>query len=376
MAWTASNLSVLVHSTTWTMFFVASVFLGLRVYSRVRNSGVGLKADDWVLIAGWVFLMLASANASWLMSIFLHRGNLTKITLARTHHNLQSVALGLTKTSFGITLVRLMPGGWEAKLIWGLIITMNLQFAVHIIATWQAICGAPDQAHIGGDRCWRLDQSVTFTIFSALYSATCDLILALLPWKMIFNLQMKRSERISIAVALSMGVLAGVTGIMKAVQGRMLIDVRSPDYLYNQAIYWIWSMAEPNVTIISASIPVLRGFVRSVRKRSESSPGAGAYVKTGDTSGRFYNRSTITAARAEPSDQDAASDSSILARSPDPSASGGGITWTTEVTVKHEPRPETGQDGGVLLGSKGPGTVAAIEMGPIGHPGKPASRTD
>ncbi|TQN65309.1 Satratoxin biosynthesis SC1 cluster protein 4, partial [Colletotrichum shisoi] len=368
MAWTAGNLSVLVHSTTWTMFFVASVFLGLRVYSRVRSSGVGLKADDWVLMAGWVFLMLASANASWLMSIFLIRGNLTKITLARTHHNLQSIALGLTKTSFGITLVRLMPGGWEAKLIWGLVITMNLQFAVHIIATWQAICGAPDQAHIGGDSCWRLDQSVTFTLFSALYSATCDIILALLPWRMIFNLQMKKSERISIAVALSMGVLAGVTGIMKAVYGHELTDVASPAYLYNQAIYWIWSMAEPNVTIISASIPVLRGFVRSVRKRSESSPGAGAYVKTGDTSGRFCNRSTITAARAEPKDQDAASDSSILARSPDPSASGGGITWTTEVTVMHEPRPETGQDGGVLVGSRGPGAVAAIEMGPVGHP--------
>lgn len=46
---------------------------------------------------------------------------------------------------------------------------------------------------------------------------------------MIFNLQMKQSERISVAVALSMGVLAGVTGIMKAVQGYMLINVRSPD---------------------------------------------------------------------------------------------------------------------------------------------------
>lgn len=61
------------------------------------------------------------------------------------------------------------------------------------------------------------------------YSAACDFILALLPWKMIFNLQMKRSERISVAIALSMGVLAGVTGIMKAVTGYMLMDVRNPD---------------------------------------------------------------------------------------------------------------------------------------------------
>lgn len=116
-------------------------------------------------------MLLASGHVSWLMTVFLVPRNLTKITLARVHHNLQSVALGLTKTSFGITLLRLMPGGWEAKLIWGLIITMNLQFAVHIIATWQAICGAQDQWHIGGDRCWRLDQSVTFSVFSACKSS-------------------------------------------------------------------------------------------------------------------------------------------------------------------------------------------------------------
>lgn len=62
-----------------------------------------------------------------------------------------------------------------------------------------------------------------------MYSAICDFILALLPWKMIFNLQMKRSERISIALALSMGVVAGVTGVMKAYQGYLLLGVRNPD---------------------------------------------------------------------------------------------------------------------------------------------------
>ncbi|KAG7071387.1 Integral membrane protein [Colletotrichum scovillei] len=366
MTWANSDLSVLVHATTWVMLFLSTVFLALRVYSRLRNTGIGLQADDWVLVAGWFFLLLASANVSWLMAVFLIRGNLLKITIARTHHNLQSVALGLTKTSFGITLFRLMPGGWEAKLIWGVIITMNLQFAIHIIAIWQAICGAPDLGHIGGDRCWRLDQSVAFTVFSALYSAICDIVLALLPWKMIFNLQMKQSERISVAVALSMGILAGVTGVMKAVQGYMLINVRSPDYLYNQAVYWIWSMAEPNVTIISASIPVLRGFVRQVRKRTESSPGAGAYIKTGDTSGRFYNRSTVTATRAEPRDQDASSDSSILVSGQQGSNASerGGITWTTEVSVEYAPRPQTGHHNGSMKKDISK-SVGEFEMEPI-----------
>ncbi|RSL44541.1 hypothetical protein CEP54_014637 [Fusarium duplospermum] len=208
MAHDRDDLSVLVHATTWAQLFVSTIFMGLRGYSQLRKVGVGLQADDWILLAGWTFLLLASACLSWLMVVFLIPGSLTKITVARTHHNLKSLALGLTKTSFGITLLRLMPGGWEAKLIWGLIISMNLQFAVHMTATQQAICGAPDQGHIGGDNCWKLSQSVTFTVFSA-------------------------------PLALSMGVLAGITGVMKAVQGYILIDVRSPDYLNTQAVYWI-----------------------------------------------------------------------------------------------------------------------------------------
>ncbi|KAL2757271.1 hypothetical protein ACRALDRAFT_1067902 [Sodiomyces alcalophilus JCM 7366] len=365
MAWTPSQLSVLVHAATWALFFVSTVFLTLRLYSRLRHVNVGLQVDDWVLIAGWLFVLLASANMSWLMVTFLVPGSMLKITLARVHHNFQSIALGVTKTSFGITLLRLMPGGWEAKVIWVLLVTMNLQFAVHIIATWQAICGAEDQGHIGGDSCWHLQQSVTFTVFSAVYSAACDFILALLPWKMIFNLQMKRSERISVAIALSMGVLAGVTGIMKAITGYMLMDVRNPNYLYNQAVYWIWSQAEPNVTIVSASIPVLRGFVRTVRNRTGSSPGTGGYLKTGTSNSRFYNRSAVTAGRSVAKDIDGASDSSILGRSPqdaDNGSGGGGITWTTEVSIQYENRPRTsdGPSKGAAPGSNE--TVYEYEM--------------
>ncbi|GKT52824.1 integral membrane protein [Colletotrichum tofieldiae] len=94
-----------------------------------------------------------------------------------------------------------------------------------------------------------------------------------------------------------MGVLVGVAGIMKAVQGYMLINVRSPDFC------WIWSMAETNVAIISASIPVLRGFVRNVRKGTESSPGVDVYRKTGGTSGSFYDRNIATVSKTESQDQ-------------------------------------------------------------------------
>lgn len=45
---------------------------------------------------------------------------------------------------------------------------------------------------------------------------------------MIFNLQMKKSERIAVAISLSMGIVAGVTGILKAYQADLLDDFSKP----------------------------------------------------------------------------------------------------------------------------------------------------
>ena len=39
------------------------------------------------------------------------------------------------------------------------------------------------------------------------YSAGTEFALALLPWKVIWNLQMKRKEKVGVAIAMSMGIL-------------------------------------------------------------------------------------------------------------------------------------------------------------------------
>jgi len=39
------------------------------------------------------------------------------------------------------------------------------------------------------------------------YSGIMDFVLALLPWKVIWKLQMKRKEKVGVALAMSMGVL-------------------------------------------------------------------------------------------------------------------------------------------------------------------------
>lgn len=92
-------------------------------------------------------------------------------------------------------------------------------------------------------------------------------------------------------------------------------------------------MAEPNVTIISASIPVLRGFVRNVRKGTTSgSHPAGAYIRTGDNSHKIYGARSTNRTRSDGHNADGESDTSILRHSDGVEP---GITRRTEIKVEY-----------------------------------------
>ena len=49
------------------------------------------------------------------------------------------------------------------------------------------------------------------------YSAFVDFCLAILPWKILWTLQMKRHEKIGAAVGMSLGLVAGAIGVAKVV---------------------------------------------------------------------------------------------------------------------------------------------------------------
>lgn len=105
----------------------------------------------------------------------------------------------------------------------------------------------------------------------------------------------------------------------------------------------VWAMAEPNVTIIAACIPVLRVLFRHIRSTREAEyPSSGAYIRS-DTLSKFRNqdiqggRSRITRNQDERDDGD--SDRSMLPQ---------GIIRTTEVTVDYDKR--SGNNGSSISG--------------------------
>lgn len=118
-----------------------------------------------------------------------------------------------------------------------------------------------------------------------------DVVLALLPWKVIWPLNMKRNEKIGVLIAMSMGLFAAATAFVKITQiprmksgdiCKSLFSLRCPrpswkpavtdSALVDGVVLVIWSAAESSVTIMAASVPVLRSLLKNSKSTKPKPP--------------------------------------------------------------------------------------------------------
>ena len=158
-----------------------------------------------------------------------------------------------SKTSFGITLL-LITDGWIKKLTWFCIISMNLAMFFSAFLPWVTCTPIRKtwDLSVQGGSCWDGRVIVYYDIFSAAYSALMDFTLAFLPWQFLWKLQMKRSEKIGVGIALSMGVLAGATAIIKTSKlPRMLstdFGKASLDVILSGGRLWLTDIKQPTAS--------------------------------------------------------------------------------------------------------------------------------
>ncbi|XPS96929.1 hypothetical protein M3J09_006176 [Ascochyta lentis] len=256
----------LIAGVTWWLTFLCGGFLALRIYAKLSRRQ-GLWWDDHILIASWVLLLVEAILTQ--MGQLLGFG---KRTVDIDPNNLLAIALytsigasiscfasTFSKISFGVTLLRLTSGPvrW---FVWFCIVTLFLIMLPSAFITWiQCTPTAKAWNPTLEGTCWDATITVNYGIFNAAWCAAADFALALLPWTLIWGLQMRLREKIGVGIAMSMGVLAGVCAIVKGVY---LIQLRQGDFSYNGKDVTIWTAVETAVAIIGASIPVLRVFFR------------------------------------------------------------------------------------------------------------------
>ncbi|KAH8898213.1 hypothetical protein GQ53DRAFT_817506 [Thozetella sp. PMI_491] len=258
--------------STWLLTALATVFLGVRVWCKLKSRRL-LWWDDYVLILSWVSLVVSVilVHLSVVMGLGKHVydvpvGNLSYISLLGDVTGTFSILAAVwSKTSFALTLLRLMHGEMR-YFLWFLMITVNIAMYLNAIFLWLRCMPVTKtwNPYVEGT-CWAPEVYPIFGMCAAGYSAILDFILAMLPWKIIWGLQMRTREKFGVALAMSMGVFAGATAVIKTTA---IPTLASGDFTYFSSGLIIWGTAESSVTIMAASIPVLRVLFRDIKSIS------------------------------------------------------------------------------------------------------------
>ncbi|KAK7976875.1 hypothetical protein PG989_015338 [Apiospora arundinis] len=299
----ADDRGPLINGVSWTLAAFSGVVLGLRVYAKLSRHR-GLWWDDYIALFSWliqlVCVILISVNISHgfgkhATELKLSYPEVVQMSLrGAINGTMLILAAAWSKTSFAVTLLRMTKGGLKWTIII-VMVTMNAFMIASTVVNYFS-CNPPIKTidPMTPGVCWDESIHVGIDVAAAGYSAACDLFFALVPWLVLVNLQMKFKEKIGVGIAMSLGVFAAGTGIVKTVK---LDNLRNEDFSYNGGDLQIWSVVEISMTLIAASIPVLRPFLR------DAISSAGRYVSADASAYRNdpYGRSrSNTGGRQEP----------------------------------------------------------------------------
>ncbi|SPO06361.1 related to integral membrane protein pth11 [Cephalotrichum gorgonifer] len=163
--------------------------------------------------------------------------------------------IATSKGAVAAFLLRIVRRRWHCLFIWAVVVSTCL------IVTWCTIaifiqCTPVEKVwnfEVPG-KCW-LDFS-TIGLATSAYAVAVDFILALAPAFILWDLNMKRKDKFLAIFGLALGVFAGVCGILRTTA---LTTLRSyNEYIFDTVDMLIYSGTENFVSIICASIPVLR----------------------------------------------------------------------------------------------------------------------
>ncbi|RGP79539.1 integral membrane pth11 [Fusarium longipes] len=280
-----------IRTVTWLSVFLPFVLVSLRIYTRLFIRKVfGL--DDWVIVLSLVSslpprhptqtdnrqkIILIVYGAIIEAAVKLGLGRHLQWLLTAAPENavplaflgqicqpfvVMSCALG--KTSFSISLMRLAVQPFMHRFLWFIVISM---LTLHILISIIVFVRCKDPRTTWNpaivSECWAPE------VYLGLMYFIGDFILALLPWAMLWNLNMKNKEKFGVAFAMSLGVFAGAIAVVKCT--KLKANATSVDPTFDIGGLLLTAGAENALIIIAACLPTLRPILRKVFPSSAKS---------------------------------------------------------------------------------------------------------
>uniref|UniRef100_A0A1Y1M768 Rhodopsin domain-containing protein n=2 Tax=Photinus pyralis TaxID=7054 RepID=A0A1Y1M768_PHOPY len=256
----------------WVAAGLPTLFVLMRCYTRIclrRVFGV----DDSFMVAAVILLIAYAA----VLTVAADKGLGRHLEyVAQNPEDAMDVALlsfvsqplvimscAFGKTSFALTLIRVAAQHWVMVLLWFIIISMNI---LHMLISIFVFARCEDPRHLWNpsipSNCWSAKAFDDLSLFIGSYSAATDFILALLPWVILWKLQMKRREKFGVAVAMSLGIFAGSIAIIKIQY--LVANTDGKDITYSLASLLGWAGVENGVILLGACVPTLRPLLKKI----------------------------------------------------------------------------------------------------------------
>ncbi|KAI6495936.1 hypothetical protein MCOR13_007104 [Pyricularia oryzae] len=210
-----ANNGLKTNIAIWCLFVLATVFLLLRLYSKGRRPRRGFWWDDYVLVFAWtcqlasvVQISVMIANGFGMPGKYLDAKQTYRVGLGGlVAGTMMILATTGSKTSFILTLVRISTGPQLTAALCVAAVSMNLCHIATILLQWLQ-CQPLEKAwhRLPAGTCLPSRVNLGMAMASTAYSGVIDLSLAIASWFVVSSLQIRKTERIGIALVMSMGV--------------------------------------------------------------------------------------------------------------------------------------------------------------------------
>ncbi|EPE02434.1 hypothetical protein F503_00702 [Ophiostoma piceae UAMH 11346] len=255
----------------WVITALVVTLVALRLYTRVcivRFVG----AEDYLYAVTGLFFIVFTVT----IQVAVHYGlgrSFWSLTLASSSNAIfwtyvaNSFAItgnAMAKLTMALFLLRVVQLRWHKIALWFLVIVTTTTSAALTVMLWNQSTPSKhswDPFRTPGT--WNLKIQPTSVVLGV-WSSAADFFFSIFPWLFIWSLRMQRREKIMLAGSMSLGVLAGICGIVRTV---VLARLDIFDYTRNFVSYFAWAGAEIAVAIVCLGIPTLRPLYLKKRGR-------------------------------------------------------------------------------------------------------------
>ncbi|ERT02453.1 uncharacterized protein SPSK_05290 [Sporothrix schenckii 1099-18] len=247
---------------TWVMAVLCLALVALRLYTRVHLVRF-VGAEDYLFAATGVFFLVFSCaiqaavrfglgQSFWSLSLQQSSDAILWTYIANTF---AITGNAMAKLTTGLFLLRVVQLRWHKVALWCLVgVTASTSAALTIMLWNQStpVKMSWDPFRTPGH--WNL-QIQPMSVGLGVWSSACDFFFAAFPWLFIWSLRMQRREKIMLASSMSLGIIAGICGIIRTV---VLARLNVLNYTLTFVTYFAWAGAEIAVSMVCLAIPTLR----------------------------------------------------------------------------------------------------------------------